>query len=161
MQGSWNNGKPHYRCNFLSQYAAKNKANQPTSVYLREEQMLPKDRRMDFCDRAIELDPDFDWAIADRGETFRAMGRYEEALADYNRAIELNPGHDDYIMKRAEIHRHIGPAEPTVLQTAPIRVNRQAEQGDLHMVDRRKRSRTIHADSAIPREEPLSPRHGR
>jgi hypothetical protein len=24
MQGSWNNGKPHYRCVFLSQYAAKN-----------------------------------------------------------------------------------------------------------------------------------------
>ena len=21
MQGSWNNGKPHYRCTFLSQYA--------------------------------------------------------------------------------------------------------------------------------------------
>jgi site-specific DNA recombinase len=25
MQGSWNNGKPHYRCTFLSEYAAKNK----------------------------------------------------------------------------------------------------------------------------------------
>jgi hypothetical protein len=47
------------------------------------------------------------------------MGRYDEALADFNRAIELDPGDDDYIMKRAEIQRHIGPAEPTVLQTAP------------------------------------------
>ena len=46
MPGSCNNGKPHYRCNFLSQYAAKNKVNHPTSVYLREEQLLPKDRRM-------------------------------------------------------------------------------------------------------------------
>ena len=42
MQGSWNNGKPHYRCTFLSQYAAKNKVNHPTSVYLREEQLLPQ-----------------------------------------------------------------------------------------------------------------------
>jgi hypothetical protein len=25
MQGSWNNGKPQYRCVFLSEYAAKNK----------------------------------------------------------------------------------------------------------------------------------------
>ena len=47
------------------------------------------------------------------------MGRYDEALADFNRAIELDPGDDDYITKRAEIQRHIGSAEPTVLQTAP------------------------------------------
>src|SRR5580704_524646 len=42
MQGSWNNGKPHYRCTFLSQYAAKNKVSHPTSVDLREEQLLPQ-----------------------------------------------------------------------------------------------------------------------
>jgi site-specific DNA recombinase len=42
MQGSWNNGKPHYRCTFLSQYAAKNKVDHPTSVYLREEQLLAR-----------------------------------------------------------------------------------------------------------------------
>jgi hypothetical protein len=42
MQGSWNNGKPHYRCVFLSQYAAKNKVKHPASVYLREEQLLPE-----------------------------------------------------------------------------------------------------------------------
>jgi site-specific DNA recombinase len=42
MQGSWNNGKSHYRCTFLSQYAAKNKISHPTSVYLREELLLAK-----------------------------------------------------------------------------------------------------------------------
>ena len=42
MQGSWNNGKPHYRCTFLNQYAAKNKIDHPTSVYVREEQLLPE-----------------------------------------------------------------------------------------------------------------------
>jgi site-specific DNA recombinase len=41
MQGSWNNGKPHYRCTFLAEYAAKNKVSHPKSVYLREEQLLP------------------------------------------------------------------------------------------------------------------------
>jgi hypothetical protein len=29
MQGSWSNGKPYYRCVFLSQYAAKNKIKHP------------------------------------------------------------------------------------------------------------------------------------
>lgn len=32
MQGSWNNGKPHYRRVFLSQYAAKNKVSHPACV---------------------------------------------------------------------------------------------------------------------------------
>jgi site-specific DNA recombinase len=42
MQGSWNNGKPYYRCVFLDQYAANNKASHPKSVYLPEEQLLPQ-----------------------------------------------------------------------------------------------------------------------
>lgn len=41
MQGSWNNGKPHYRCVFLSDYAAKNKVAHPPAVYLREDLVLP------------------------------------------------------------------------------------------------------------------------
>ncbi len=32
-------------------------------------------------------------AIAGRGETYAAMGRHEEALADFTRAIELDPSH--------------------------------------------------------------------
>lgn len=36
-RGRW----PHYRCTFLSEYAAKDKVNHPKSVYLREEQLLP------------------------------------------------------------------------------------------------------------------------
>jgi tetratricopeptide (TPR) repeat protein len=60
-------------------------------------------------DRAIELDPKYDWAIAIRGETYRLMERYPEALQDFDRAIELNPkydwaialrGYTYYIMKR-------------------------------------------------------------
>jgi site-specific DNA recombinase len=42
MQASWNNGKPHCRCTFLSQYAAKNKVSHPASVYVSEERLLPK-----------------------------------------------------------------------------------------------------------------------
>jgi site-specific DNA recombinase len=34
------NGKLHYRCTFLDQYAAKNTVDHPTSVYVREEQLL-------------------------------------------------------------------------------------------------------------------------
>lgn len=42
MQGSWNNDAAYYRCVFLSQYAAQNKVSHPRSVYLREDQVLPR-----------------------------------------------------------------------------------------------------------------------
>jgi regulator of sirC expression with transglutaminase-like and TPR domain len=32
--------------------------------------------------RAIELKPDYDWAIANRGVTYRQIERCEDALAD-------------------------------------------------------------------------------
>jgi len=60
--------------------------------------------------RAIELNPEYAWAIAHRGRTYQAMKRYDDALADLNRAIELDPSDDDYAATRLEIHRLIGKA---------------------------------------------------
>jgi tetratricopeptide (TPR) repeat protein len=42
-------------------------------------------------DRALELSPDDEWAIAGRGETYRLAGRYDEALGEFGRALELDP----------------------------------------------------------------------
>ncbi|WP_445630748.1 tetratricopeptide repeat protein [Nostoc sp. DSM 114167] len=41
--------------------------------------------------RAIELDLNYEWAIASRGITYFLMERYSEALQDFDRAIKLNP----------------------------------------------------------------------
>ena len=40
MQGSWNNGKPHYRCVFPREYAQVNHIDHPRSVYVREELII-------------------------------------------------------------------------------------------------------------------------
>ncbi|NEP19303.1 MAG: tetratricopeptide repeat protein, partial [Leptolyngbya sp. SIO4C1] len=55
-------------------------------------------------DRAIELDNDYKWAIASRGETYQLMQRYEEALADFDRAIELDNDYKWAIASRGEIY---------------------------------------------------------
>lgn len=41
MQGSWNNGKPHYRCSFPAEYGTANGLDHPRSVYVREELVVP------------------------------------------------------------------------------------------------------------------------
>jgi len=67
---------------------------QPIALYWRGETYRLMERYtealQDF-DRAIELDPKYDWAIASRGFTYRLMKHYTEALQDFNRAIELDP----------------------------------------------------------------------
>jgi tetratricopeptide (TPR) repeat protein len=40
-----------------------------------------------------------------RGQTYSAIGRYEDALADFNRAIELDPGRAWAIAERAQTYR--------------------------------------------------------
>ena len=55
-------------------------------------------------DRAIELNPKFDWAIAHRGDIYRIMKRYPEALEDFDRAIELNPKYDWAIALRGQTY---------------------------------------------------------
>jgi tetratricopeptide (TPR) repeat protein len=47
--------------------------------------------------RAIELDPDYAWAIGSRGQVHQAMRRHDEAIADFTRAIELDPDLADVI----------------------------------------------------------------
>ena len=44
-------------------------------------------------------------AIASRGQTYRLMGRYDEALADLSRAIELDPGYAWAIAGRGQTYR--------------------------------------------------------
>ena len=42
-------------------------------------------------DRAIEIDPKYDWTLAQRGVAYRLQGKYELAVADFDRAIEIDP----------------------------------------------------------------------
>jgi len=53
--------------------------------------------------RAIEMDPEFAWALAERGEAYRLMRQYGRAIADFNRAIDLDPEEDWALSKRGEL----------------------------------------------------------
>ncbi|MGB7795366.1 MAG: tetratricopeptide repeat protein [Pseudonocardiaceae bacterium] len=48
--------------------------------------------------------------IRRRGQTYRLMGRYDEALTDFNRALELQPEADWAVAERGETYRPDGPS---------------------------------------------------
>jgi tetratricopeptide (TPR) repeat protein len=58
--------------------------------------------------RAIDLDPEYAWALASRGETYQAMGRQDEAAADLTRAIDLDPEYAWALTSRGETYRLMG-----------------------------------------------------
>ncbi|MDJ0703403.1 MAG: tetratricopeptide repeat protein, partial [Leptolyngbyaceae cyanobacterium MO_188.B28] len=62
-------------------------------------------KALEDLNRAIELDPDYQWAITGRGITYQSMERYDEALADLNRAIELDPDYQWAITGRGVTYR--------------------------------------------------------
>jgi tetratricopeptide (TPR) repeat protein len=57
--------------------------------------------------RAVELSPDVD-DLYQRGATYRALGRFKEAIADFDQAAFLFPGNPEVYRARAEAKRAMG-----------------------------------------------------
>jgi tetratricopeptide (TPR) repeat protein len=54
----------------------------------------------------LDLDPEEPDCYAERGLTYHAMGRIEDARADFMRAIELDPSY------RTELDQYLDPLDP-------------------------------------------------
>jgi tetratricopeptide (TPR) repeat protein len=57
--------------------------------------------------RAIELDRNYTWAIAARGQTYLELNRYDDALADFNRAIKLDRNYTWALGGRGQTYRRL------------------------------------------------------
>ena len=51
--------------------------------------------------KAIEINPQYEKALRNRGESYWAMGNLNQAIADYNAAISLNPDYANAYISRA------------------------------------------------------------
>ena len=71
------------------------------------------------------LDPDSTFAIGSRGQVYVALGRYQEALADFDRALELDPDLVWVVRERAALRISQGDLAGAIadyedlLETAP------------------------------------------
>jgi site-specific DNA recombinase len=101
MQGSWNNGKPHYRCVYPTEYGLANHTEHPRSVYVREELIVPTlDRWLlrAFSPTALpqtiqaiadaQEDEQDDELLARTAEAKRIIADCDQRLARYRAALE-------------------------------------------------------------------------
>ena len=66
-----------------------------------------EDALKDF-ERAIEIDPDNKWAIANRSFVYTTIKAYDDALSDINRAIEIDPKYTFAQAFRGRTYRKMG-----------------------------------------------------
>jgi tetratricopeptide (TPR) repeat protein len=65
--------------------------------------------------RAYELDPNLRQALLDRGIIyFREMGRYDEALADFNALLAQDGNYGPALLNRAMLYQETGQYEPAL-----------------------------------------------
>ncbi|MYT56870.1 tetratricopeptide repeat protein, partial [Streptomyces sp. SID7834] len=62
----------------------------------------------------LEIDPLYEWAVGSRAQLFERMGRYEEALADYDRAVVIDPEYAWALGSRARVKKDMGRSEEAV-----------------------------------------------
>lgn len=97
MQGTWNHGRPHYRCRFPSEYAAATDSH-PKSVYVREDEIVPaldgwltglfEPGRIDATIEALVGAASAAVENADVAVARRALARCDARLASYRAALD-------------------------------------------------------------------------
>ena len=72
------------------------------------------DKAIKFCNKAISLSPD-DWILSltynTRGEAYRLLKNYRQALDDYNKAIQINSGNASFYQNRGKCYDALGDKE--------------------------------------------------
>ena len=63
---------------------------------------------IELATEAIEADPTFAWPYAQRGTALAYLGRYTDALRDYDTAIRLRPDLDPAYTDRAIVYIRVG-----------------------------------------------------
>ena len=57
--------------------------------------MSEKEKAIEACSQAIELNPDYVKAILRRAQTYEETDKPHEAMADFENVLKLDPGHKE------------------------------------------------------------------
>ena len=68
---------------------------------------------LDFS-KAIEIDPMYAEAYANRGVAYGILGQYDKAISDFNKAIEINPTYAEVYFNKALVFEKTGRVREAV-----------------------------------------------
>ncbi|MBP0016201.1 MAG: tetratricopeptide repeat protein [Cyanobacteria bacterium SBLK] len=83
---------------------------------------------LEFANRILESDPRQTFALSLRGYILGQIGRYKEAIADYNKIIKINPESEDAYNNRGLTLKEIGKYEEVIRDyNTAIKINPKSE----------------------------------
>jgi tetratricopeptide (TPR) repeat protein len=91
----------------------------PSRVYQQERYA----EAIQFCDRALEIDANYEWAIYQRGYAYLLMKQYDLAIQAFDQAIALAPEDDWTFYCRAIAHlalNHPGAADTDIVRAIDL-----------------------------------------
>ena len=140
MEGTWNHGRAHYRCQYPREYAQTKGLDHPPTVYLREDEIVPAldewlaqvfdENNLDATCAALAEASEADPAADARTETARRqLADCDDRLAKYRAALEAgaNPATVAGWMREVEGERQRAAAQladappPAELNEAQVR----------------------------------------
>jgi Flp pilus assembly protein TadD len=70
--------------------------------------------KIEYYNKAIELDPKYTYAYNNRGDAYDDLGEYQKAIVDYNKAIELDPKYTYAYNNRGIAYYHLGEYQKAI-----------------------------------------------
>ena len=81
-------------------------------------------KAIEYCNRAIKLNPDLHTAYLIRGNAYYKLGQLKKAIDDYDKAIEINPGFAEAYVNRANVYDDKGKYDSAIADcTKAIEIN--------------------------------------
>ncbi|WP_321416962.1 protein kinase [uncultured Methanomethylovorans sp.] len=71
-------------------------------------------KAIEYCDKALEINPKYGFALSCKGVVLSALGRYEEAIKCYDKALEINPKKEVYWNNKGNALSHLGRHEEAI-----------------------------------------------
>jgi len=84
-------------------------------IGIAQSQTIAYDRAITDFNKAIELNPKYAAAYADRGQAYRELGNYNQALADSNKAIELDQKNPFFHLYRGNTYDGLGNYDQAIV----------------------------------------------
>lgn len=94
---------------------------------------------LDLCDKILEIKPGSAAALMLKGDTFKVLGRIEEAVDAYGQAADGAAMYLEPLKKLAQVHKESGNLKEQLVflekldRLSPLNVERKIDMGEIHM----------------------------
>ncbi len=71
------------------------------------------DDALEYCEKALDINPNYVYAISYKGKLLLSLGRYKESLEYYEKALDLEPNNQTAIYHKNKVLEKLNESKKT------------------------------------------------